>query len=493
MLAPKRFGKKTIIILICVCALAIGVLAYFFLYEKSAKRMYLEAELKSAVHMGNTFEELFGAQWDRLLKQMKEPSSTRNELTADVYIQGIPIMPPGLSMLRAAVREGALNINVDVDPRASKTATTSSFSMGGLTLANAQLVESEQRVGLKVPIVYDQFLYLERDRFGEFMRTFYPAYVGPEQYPHWSEAIALLEEYNDELEEMSKHVMRSILFDLDSEYFSHDPESNQVSLVLSEAEIKDFLLRYLTDVSAEDVHHFHFPDGFTSQLTLDRRGNIVHREMQLTIVDAEGEGFRVEVNGDQQYEGSGQQGDTELRLTPVHRVGQFVLHVQSHVAEEEEGTRYAYQLGFTFENEKDSFAVNVDTHSVHTENESGFDVTQTDFELHIMNVFSNEDFALSGHVQQTVNQDLAADQAHIVTEVDIDIASYELFLGQITLGLLLNVDTQTEFHDALDFPQFGAEDRHVVDMRALEWMQFLTEIKAEFEDFVQPYRGLFDF
>ena len=117
---------------------------------------------------------------------------------------------------------------------------------------DVELYQSQQQLGIKVPILYEKFLYVNLDQFGELMRMADPDYDGPETLELSNFKIQDLKLTEEESKYLTERYSQFLLDSLKDESFKlqkgvnyeHNGEQMKlraVTLTLTEQELKTFI------------------------------------------------------------------------------------------------------------------------------------------------------------------------------------------------------------------------------------------------------------
>ena len=261
----KSFFKTPLFIGLVALLLGGGVLAAALLMNKSPKESYLYSEYKTYEKTMEETKEKYGETFEFQDKMMKEPSTSSIVLSGDFEMDSAA-GDPTYDMVREMLQAIDISMEMNQDPKKKETYMKLGLNMEGESTIEAEVYQSDDKMGLSVPVLYDTFFYMNSDEYGEFMRMFDPAYSGPEEYNMNTldfEDIKLTEKEKKYLQET---YVKFIYENLDEKYFSEKKnvdfkhegvklELRELTLKMSPKESKEFLTKFADQLIEDKKLH----------------------------------------------------------------------------------------------------------------------------------------------------------------------------------------------------------------------------------------------
>ncbi len=312
---PSRKGKgRPIFIFIPIIALLLlsAGLTYAMIQGNNPKNIFFQSLNNGFQDVINPFQQIFGENPDLLERIATD--AYRNEITISGDAD-IPGLDQGI-----ALRRSSIGVTTNIDPKKAQGMASLALQTNGANVFQMEVFQSETNTGLKLPYLYDKYLYVENGKFGSFMEELDPYYSGPAQLnnvfarQHDVAGTVFLEPY-------AKYIMSF----LQKEYFTLEKgvtfqgkKFNKVTLTLSGDEVKTLLVD-LVDMAADDdelanfisfqsfltpqewkqevknslrdlksnlMEYTLFPNGFRCELIIDGKNNIVHCLTALDVADS---------------------------------------------------------------------------------------------------------------------------------------------------------------------------------------------------------------
>lgn len=313
--APKKAGKPLLIIVLIAILLTVSVgLTFAIVQGNSPKNMYLKALANGFSGSVNPVKQVFGENPD-LLKRIAT-DAYRNEIT----ISGDTNTPiDGISL-----RNSSIGVTTSVNPKKSQGMASIAIRRNGANVFQLEAFQSDDNTGIRLPYLYENYYYVENNRFGRFMEQLDPYYSGPAKLNNFlarHNAVA----GKDFLEPYFKYIasfLRKEHFTLEKGFNFQGEKYNKVTLNLSESEVKCLLIGLVDKLSNDqgffdlyagilqlqgqgfygfdweqklkdslkaltaEIEMVSFPNGFRSELIIDDKNNIVHCLTTLDVADA---------------------------------------------------------------------------------------------------------------------------------------------------------------------------------------------------------------
>lgn len=339
--AKKRIPKLWLIIAVVVGVLVAGTSAYGFFMIKSPKTMYLLAEQKAFKQLQSDWNDKYGelTEYQQLL--LKKPSVNEMTISGNIEMPNEEITPE-IEMLQEFLSKAALKINSEQDPVNKASKVSMGLEYDSAKTFNVELYQSNELIGIKVPILYDKSFYLKTDEYGQLMRMLDPYYEGPEKLDFNTNILEDLPFTEEEKSYLMKRYSAFLLSELKEEMFTleknvpfeHDGQklkTNEITFVLTEEQTKSLMSKWLKHLIEDDKLHtmiadriiklneysqfdqsveiklsseniirelknslseinkgmndFSIPKGFKSVILLDNKKQIIHRNVQFSLSD----------------------------------------------------------------------------------------------------------------------------------------------------------------------------------------------------------------
>ncbi|WP_110112695.1 DUF6583 family protein [Bacillus sp. CGMCC 1.16541] len=338
---PKRVPKKWIVAAALIFVLIGASVTFGVFFSKSAKDIYLLSEYNAYQQLSKEIHNKYGDQLAFQEKTFEKPSSTDMKISGNVDME-MAQGDPNLEMLQKILKETAITVKTEQDPKTAVSASSILLNSQG-TKVGFDMFYSEKQAGVKVPLIYDDYFYLNTNDYGNLMRMFDPYYTGTEtleiDYFEWKDA-KLTEVEQAHLKE---HYGTFMMDQLKEEYFTkekgiaykHEGEEmklTKVTLAMSPEEIKTFLSNVVGRMSEDeklidmltkrmvsmakassmniqpqmeadytdpkvakkeieqglkemkqDIKDAQYPKGFTSTLLVTKEDVVIERNMQLAV------------------------------------------------------------------------------------------------------------------------------------------------------------------------------------------------------------------
>ena len=331
------FMKKPIFIIGLLLLIGGGVTAAILL-NKSPKELYLLSEYNSIKESMAGFEDTYGDALKFQEQTLEKPSQTEFKVSGG-FTQESAVGDPDYDMFQELLSSSSIEAKVQQDPTKEQAHYELALNIENEKAIDAELYQSKNQLGFKVPALYDKFLYFNHDQFGKLMRKMDPYYTGPEKLELSNLELRDLKLTEEESEYLSDRYTGYVLDALKDENFELKKDVNfefkgeemklrSVTLSLDEKEVKAFLngfidqlikddklhsilikrIEIVADAAAvaeeteqfdkkemkeemvdslkemkEDLDEISFPDGFKSTLLIDKDEQIVDRDTKFAV------------------------------------------------------------------------------------------------------------------------------------------------------------------------------------------------------------------
>lgn len=260
---PKPVSKKWIIgSVIAAVVLVSSIVVYGFMSSKSPKEAYLHAEYKSFTQAQEEFNSLYGDVFEMQDRMENEPYTSETDISGNFDVKS-DIADPTLMMVQGLLDQ--INISVDSmsDLNNNKNYAKIGVELQGNTLADAELVQDGDKLGLRVPLAYSDFLFMDTTKFGEFMRRMDPYYIGPETLNLDTIKMSDLKLTDDEKAKLKETYGKLLLDKLAEENFTREDgqkisvngvnvKADKITLTLSEKEVQNLLADVLNTAAKDE-------------------------------------------------------------------------------------------------------------------------------------------------------------------------------------------------------------------------------------------------
>ncbi|OEH91365.1 DUF6583 family protein [Bacillus solimangrovi] len=535
------------IILVIILGIGAGAAAvYGFGISNSPKALYLRAEYNTYKQFQEDLDEYYGDELAFQERVMDEPSRTITELSGNFDVQG-SYLPQEIGLVQSILEQLTINMTSEQDPTKSESFVNVGLEMGGANLLDMNVVQTKDKLGLQVPVLYDQMLYVEAENFGEAMRQIDPYYEGPEQLnfesysykdfqltdkekEHLKEnyGLFLVSQLTDEqftLEKGVSYEFNGVEQKLDKLTISWTPEEtmtviNQlIDKLIEDAELQTMIADRVTkfasnpalagelgvdDLSSpenvkrlfvedlnglkSDMEDLEFPNGLQSVVYINNDKQIVDRELATTIADKQDNGVKFVVstkNVPLESKQVAQGFKVEMGSLDEEAIIEFdVVNVITKGKERNDALTATLYVEEYGRVENDlKFEMNSTTNT----NSENREVVTHDFNL----LFDGQmvDAGLSA-ISGTITE-----EKEINLNDDFGIYNYdiELNLGNEAEGANINfvMDTKTEFTDGINVADKLNDAVNVAEMTEAEMMQLQQQVSLSAQQLIMSNMNLF--
>ncbi|WP_243355926.1 DUF6583 family protein [Bacillus litorisediminis] len=284
--APRKTGSKKWIMssIMAAVVLVSAIVVYGFMSNKSPKEAYLQAEYNSFVQAQETFEENYGDLLELQEKAESESYSSQLDISGNFDVQ-LETPDPTLMMVQGLLEQINISVDTQTDAKNEQNYVKLGVELQGTTVADAEMIQSGDQVGVRVPLAYSDILYLDTTQFGEFMRRIDPYYVGPDTLNLDTIKLSDLKLTDDEKAALKETYGKLLIDQLAEENFTREDgvsvdikgvnvKADKIELTLSESEVKSLLKEFLTTAAEDETLHNIIIDRYqlvveTAQLEAD--------------------------------------------------------------------------------------------------------------------------------------------------------------------------------------------------------------------------------
>ncbi|PEJ30841.1 hypothetical protein CN689_19195 [Peribacillus butanolivorans] len=528
--SKKLFKKKTLIIT-AVLACIIITSAVAAIIHKSPKELYLLSEYKTYQNYKEEWTNKYGNSIEFQEKMMKQPSSSDMTLSGSVEMDSLG-NNPDFEMIQELLSHISLSANTEQDPISKQGHYKLALNVEKENALDMEMFQSKDKLGLKVPVLYEKFFYLNFVEYGDFMRMIDPLYEGPEtlevsdlkwqdlkltekeqKYIQKRYAIFLLDrlegenfkvqkgvEYKHEgetmkLREVTLKLSASETKNLVNDFMDQIIEDNKLhSMIVNRAqkvakatamtddvdvldtkEMKRQLINGLKDAKNE-MKDISFPKGFSSTLLINKSEQVIDRKVTMAVggnsdqVNMNVNSKNIPYGNDQIFE------EFSVALSPEKdEDSQVMFQVTNDVAVNKDTRAENLKASFMYEeygeSEEIKFAMKSD---INGENGGKQNIIRH-FNLNFAGGdLSDMPSAFKGTIKQESDLNLKKDYSNRKFEVKLGLEG-DLDSGTVTVKL----DSKTKLKDKADLPDLeldSGEGLSVVNISDHEMYKIQEEV-----------------
>ncbi|MBZ4646458.1 MAG: hypothetical protein JG777_1947 [Clostridia bacterium] len=175
LLSVPAAGNKIKIILTTIIALltiAGTALGYKMFFSKTPKQLYLEAEYRNYKVFAEKIKKLQEKERVKLVQYLLEnPSHVVTELSGNISLDGNGMAAEQLDTIKDLLKKAKLVIDTKNNPKEKKSLSQISLQLNGSNLVDAHIFQSDRKLGLKVPLLYDKYFVLDTDNFKQSLEN----------------------------------------------------------------------------------------------------------------------------------------------------------------------------------------------------------------------------------------------------------------------------------------------------------------------------------
>ncbi|PAD69283.1 hypothetical protein CHH83_09055 [Bacillus sp. 7586-K] len=258
----KPFTLKKALIIAGIVVLAGAGTAAGFILHKSPKELYLLSEINSLKQVAEDVDSHYGDLIEFNQKTLEKPSSNETTLSGNFEIESLE-SDPDVQMVKDILSEASLTTKTEISPLTNEGYYSLGVNLADEEAVNVELYQSKEQLGLKIPALYEKFLYVNFNEFGEAMRMLDPSYDGPETLELADIDLNELKLTDKEKEHLQKKYTEFLLSHLKDEQFSLEKGINykhdgtelklrKVTFEMSPKESNQFMIDFI-DVLIKDT------------------------------------------------------------------------------------------------------------------------------------------------------------------------------------------------------------------------------------------------
>lgn len=249
-----------IILSIAAILIILGIVLVTFFMREKPKELFFKAEANSLQQALEEWEDLHGD----LLTFQKLFSESPSE--NDVKIDGkVEIDSAGIH-IEEMLKDISLDFKTKMIPDKSAVYQKADLRLNDVPLIKGELVQTDEISAIKIPALYNDYLYVKNNEYGDLIRRFDPDYKGPDQLevqPFRLADYVLADDDKTYLKERYKEFLLTQLsddhFDIEKRVkYQHDDVElslTKVTLELTENETKEFFEKLINLLEKDDRLH----------------------------------------------------------------------------------------------------------------------------------------------------------------------------------------------------------------------------------------------
>jgi len=241
---------KKSIVLGTIGSLAVaGSVGAFLLFNKSPKELYFEAELNNYKNIVENIKSDYKTELDYMKLLREKPYKNESEFKADINSPFLEMQSPEIVQLINSLSFEVFSME---DAKKEEVYVDLNVKHENKSIGRAEAFSSNKEVALKMPSLYDKYLVLKTDKFGEVMRKFNPDYEGPEKLKINNDIYDMVELDDKVIDEIKKDYAEYIFDSIDDENVSMEKikyngkTAQKLTLELSDKETKKLIKGFLT-------------------------------------------------------------------------------------------------------------------------------------------------------------------------------------------------------------------------------------------------------
>lgn len=511
-------GRKSFLIITLILVVGIGT-ALGILLHKSPKELYLLAELNSYAQQIEEVDSRYGDSIKFQELALEKPSSSETTISGDFNIDSLE-SDQGMQMVKDLLSESAIKLNTEMSPLTNEGYYSLGLDVGDEKAVDVEFYQSPDQFGMKVPLLYEKFLYLNYDQFGEFMRMADPSYDGPETLNISSlelNELKLTEKEKDYLQERYSKFILSYLKDenfkvekgIQYEFEGKQMKLRKVTFELSPSETKQLMADFIDYVigdsdlhnmivsraekvaesaamfegtniekfnksemktelikglkeTKEELNNLQFTKGFTSEILINKKEQIIDRKMTMIIED---DSTPIELS----ILGKNVQVDDQKRVEEL----QFII------GSEEEDSKAAFEIRNEVEEKKQNHTVENLNMTFYTQSYGEMDekvdlivtsdfkgkqgskqTAKREFEFNASGgEFYDVPSGLTGTIVETKDVNLKKEYANKNYDIQLNVKD-EYDSGSV----MLSVDTETQLKSKADMPKLDSNSSEGINI-----------------------------
>ncbi len=552
--AKMKFSLKVgIISIVALLAIASSTLAYVVIVKKTPKELFILSELNSYNQTINGIKERYVDDLEFQKKAINSPTKTNIELSGDLSVNGrmTPSNTDEVDVIKNIVKNSKITISSSSNPLQQINQNLVSLVFKGSTMVDAELFQSKDRVGLKVPVLYDKYLYLQPSQFGNMARKLDPYYEGPEQIDLNQFSGKNLSNKQKEWKKIGLKYGKFIISNLSEEYFkiekgisysSPDGETKlrKLSLRMSNDQVKNLLSKLIDELIRDsefqnilstdiveiaklstnyvdeqysdplqiieeikdsltemkvNINDLKFINGLDIVLYINNKNIIVDRQINFTVDNYDSVNFNINTkNWDGKNNTKTASLDLIIKLID-EKDTKLTVNTKTITTKEKEGIHDQFTGSFILlnrGNKEEDVTLKVNT--LFNTQKNNKKKSDTEFEL----LMKDQDFGylqspnLKGKITRIVNQNLAKNYSNQEFGVELTIKGKDYFDYNQEFGISVNVKKETELEANVQLPALKAENSIDLTTKSKNELNNLSnDIQYSINRFMQRNQSLF--
>ena len=517
--ASRKFSflKKPIFIVIILLIIGASVTAAFIL-KKSPKELYLLSEYKTFQKNMNEWETKYGDTIAFQEKMLEKPSNSEITLSGNVELDSAA-GDPDFEMMRELLSTTSISAKTVQDPVSNQGHYALALNVEDEKAIDVELFQSKDQMGIKVPLLYEKFFYLNFNEYGEFMRMIDPYYEGPETLELSELELKEFTLTDKEKKYLQERYAKFLLTELKNENFEvqngieyeHEGEKmklTEVTFALSAVETKELINRFMDlliqdkefhnmimnrveklaetaalggDVAGElpdvkemkkemvtglkdaknEMQSIEYPNGFKSTILIDRNEQIIDRRVTLDI-SVDGEQINTVVTSKNvPYADNKEYSEWKVELSPeddtdFHTVFEFTNDIQTEKENRTENLKAAFAVEEYGKREDITFTM--------SSNFKGAEASKQDINRQFKLGFNGDRFydapnEITGEIKQVSDVDLKKEYSTEKFTIELGMED-DYDAGAITL----NLDTKTTLKDKVELPSLDTDSNEALNV-----------------------------
>ncbi|SET22797.1 hypothetical protein SAMN05216389_10763 [Oceanobacillus limi] len=230
---PIKQQTKWVILFILIF-ISIGGFVIYSLYgmDSKPKELYLQTERNAYEDTMEHFKEKYGDSLRFKEAMLAGPSSSEINLTGSM--KEITSDHKGLAFFLTILNQTDMDIHSIRDPENEVSYHTIHLQNENSKMNAAEIIQSSEQLGVKFPVLYDRFFYLNVNEYGDFASKYDQNYAGPEELDisrlNWGD----LELSKGELNQIKLEYGTYLLDELKDDYFSLENNVEYESMTVKE-------------------------------------------------------------------------------------------------------------------------------------------------------------------------------------------------------------------------------------------------------------------
>jgi len=545
-------NRKNWKIIIVIFALLIGGIATALLLKNSPKELFFIAEAKAYKAGMEEWKAKYGDYVEYQKMVTESPSQSKIAIKGNIELPDNAI-GTDLLFLQKMIEQMSIELTTKMIPEDQTSNQHIALQMNGINLVDMEYVQTKDTFGVKIPFMYSDYLYLNNDDFGNFIRKFDPSYKGPDtlDIPNykWSD-FELTEEEKDHL---ASHYKQFLIDELKSESFSLDKgvsfehageklKLNKITLKLSSEEteqiIKDLFdymakdekfheiiakriakiaetnrasfdaqldvdftkpdnvqaeFKKLLEDARENADQIKVCEGLKYTIFIDKSDKIINRNISIGLEGAEGDLTFVFETKNVPLDNNKLAEEVKITVTPEEKEQGFIRFVYGNKISDKKDKRIEdATITLNLEEYGETLVDGKLTlHSKYEGKEATKQNVKRDFKLAFNGDGLNEDFQLTGSINE--ERDLNVNKKYGNNTFDIKVDFGNSFNEPFTAEL--NIDSKTEVKDKTDIEIPTITDGvNIAELSENELYSLLVEIESNIQNYLSQFQSdLFGF